>query len=156
MKLPNGDRADLGTKIEDYVLNPRHWRGRHKARVFESVLGITPANGDVLRRAILSAAENSNDAEAPRQQRPWRNLYSALSDRNTERKCDGSHCVDYPRQRRLSAVDNLLYTLNMAGEIKVLDVVALLQDVRAKHFESGRALLLRRGQIGTVCDELPG
>ena len=32
-------------------------------RVFESVLGITPANGDVLRRAILSAAENSNDAE---------------------------------------------------------------------------------------------
>jgi hypothetical protein len=22
MKLPNGDRADLGTKIEDYVLNP--------------------------------------------------------------------------------------------------------------------------------------
>jgi hypothetical protein len=22
MKLPNGDHADLGTKIEDYVLNP--------------------------------------------------------------------------------------------------------------------------------------
>ena len=30
------------------------------------------------------------------------------------------------------------------------DVVALLQDVRTKHFESGQALLLRRGQIGTV------
>ena len=63
MKLPNGDRADLGTKIEDYVLNPRHREGRHKARVFESVLGITLANGEVLRRAILSAAENSDDAE---------------------------------------------------------------------------------------------
>jgi len=44
MKLPNGARADLGTKIEDYVLNPRHWEGRHKARVFESVLGISLAN----------------------------------------------------------------------------------------------------------------
>jgi hypothetical protein len=63
MKLPNGDRADLGTKIEDYVLNPRHREGRHKARVFESVLGITLTNDDVLRQAILSAAENSDDAE---------------------------------------------------------------------------------------------
>ena len=64
MRLPNGDRADLGTKLEDYVLNPRHREGRHKARVFESSLGITLANGDVLRQAILSAAGNSDDAEA--------------------------------------------------------------------------------------------
>lgn len=64
MKLPNGDRADLGTKIEDYVLNPRHWEGRHKARVFESVLGITLANRDVLREAILSSAKDSDKAEA--------------------------------------------------------------------------------------------
>ena len=63
MKLPNGDHADLGTKIEDYVLNPRHWEGRHKARVFESVLGITLANLEVLRQAILAAAENSDEAE---------------------------------------------------------------------------------------------
>ena len=63
MKLSNGDRADLGTKIEEYVLNLRHREGRHKARVFESVLGITLANDDVLCQAILSAAENSNDAE---------------------------------------------------------------------------------------------
>ena len=63
MKLPNGDRADLGTKIEDYVLNPRHWEGCHKARVFESVLGITLANREVLRQVILSAAENSDDAQ---------------------------------------------------------------------------------------------
>ena len=38
----------------------------------------------------------------------------------------------------------------MMGEIKMHDVVALLQDVRTKHFEGGQALLLRRGQIGTV------
>ena len=63
MKLPNGDRADLGTKIEDYVLNPAHWEGRHKARVLESVLGITLINRAVLRDAILSAASSSDDAE---------------------------------------------------------------------------------------------
>lgn len=35
------------------------------------------------------------------------------------------------------------------------DVIALLQDVRTKQFESGRALLLRRGQIGTVVTNYP-
>ncbi len=30
------------------------------------------------------------------------------------------------------------------------DVVALLEDVPTTHFESGRSLTLRRGQIGTV------
>lgn len=63
MRLPNGDRADLGTKLEDYVLNSRHREGRHKARVFEAVLGITLANADVLRSAVLSAAEDSDEAE---------------------------------------------------------------------------------------------
>jgi hypothetical protein len=64
VKLPHGENADLGTKIEEYVLNPRHWEGRHKARVFESVLGITLTNQDVLRQAILAAAENSDEAES--------------------------------------------------------------------------------------------
>lgn len=43
----------------------------------------------------------------------------------------------------------------MTGEIKMHDVVALLQDVRTKHFESGQALLLRGGQIGTVVMTYP-
>ncbi len=30
------------------------------------------------------------------------------------------------------------------------DVVALLEDVPAKHFQTGQQLVLRRGQIGTV------
>ncbi len=63
MRLPNGDRADLGTKLEDYVQNPRHREGRHKARVFESILDITLVKSDVLRQAMLSAAKNSDDAE---------------------------------------------------------------------------------------------
>ena len=63
MKLPSGERADVGTKLEDYVLNPDHREGRHKARVFESVLGITLANRDVLRQAILTAAASSDQAD---------------------------------------------------------------------------------------------
>ena len=64
MRLPNGDRADLGTKLEDYVLNMLHREGRHKARVFESRLGITAANADVLRRALLEGAVTSDEVEA--------------------------------------------------------------------------------------------
>ncbi len=64
MKLPNGERADLGTKLEAYALNPLHQHGRHKARVFESALGITLANREVLRDAILAAAAVSDQAVA--------------------------------------------------------------------------------------------
>ena len=62
MRLPNAERADLGTKLEDYALNPLHRDGRHKARVFESVLGITLANRGELRDALLTAAANSQMA----------------------------------------------------------------------------------------------
>jgi len=64
MKLPNGDRADLGTKLEDYSLNPLHRHGQHKARVFESALGITLANKEILSRALFALAANSNDFAA--------------------------------------------------------------------------------------------
>ena len=64
MKLPNGNRANLGTKLEDYSLNPLHRHGQHKARVFESALGITLANKEVLSRGLLAAAKNSNEVAA--------------------------------------------------------------------------------------------
>ncbi len=38
----------------------------------------------------------------------------------------------------------------MPSDINIHDVVALLQDLSTKHFESGLPLVLRRGQIGTV------
>jgi hypothetical protein len=62
MKLPNGEQADLGAKLEDYSLNPLHRDGRHKARVFESVLGLTKANADLLRSAISLAVGTSENA----------------------------------------------------------------------------------------------
>src|SRR3989442_1858719 len=62
MKIPNGDRAELGTKVEDYSLNRFHRQGQHKARVFESVLGITLATVEVLRDAVQQSAATSEDA----------------------------------------------------------------------------------------------
>ena len=38
----------------------------------------------------------------------------------------------------------------MTVAIQMNDVVALLDDVPARHFTTGQPLLLRRGQIGTV------
>ncbi len=64
MKLPNGKRADLGTKLEDYSLNPLHRHGQHKARVFESALGTTLANKEILSQALLAFAANSNEFTA--------------------------------------------------------------------------------------------
>jgi hypothetical protein len=56
MKLPNGDQAIVDIrKLLDYCLNPQHPRGRNKARVFASI-GITGADAEELRDAILSAA----------------------------------------------------------------------------------------------------
>ncbi|GAX38109.1 DUF6883 domain-containing protein [Nodularia sp. NIES-3585] len=57
MKLPNGDQAEISTqKLIGYCLNPEHPSGKHKARVFASILGITLENADVLRELVQTAA----------------------------------------------------------------------------------------------------
>ncbi|MBI1725939.1 MAG: DUF4926 domain-containing protein [Candidatus Rokubacteria bacterium] len=38
----------------------------------------------------------------------------------------------------------------MKEDIHMHDLVALIEDVPATHFETGRPIVLRRGQIGTV------
>src|SRR5438132_14244701 len=54
MKLPNGDRAIVDiAKLSDYCLSPEHPRGRHKARVFASALGLTADHAEGLRDALL-------------------------------------------------------------------------------------------------------
>ena len=59
MKLPNGDRAVIDmVKLTDYCLSATHPRGRHKARVFASKLGVTSAEAGLLRDALLEAARN--------------------------------------------------------------------------------------------------
>jgi hypothetical protein len=60
-RLAHSDRAllDLG-KLENYCLNPAHPRGRHKARMFYTVLGIQPGHATWLRAAILNGLNESD------------------------------------------------------------------------------------------------
>jgi hypothetical protein len=60
MKLPGGEHATVDiAKLRDYCLNPAHPRGRHKARVFASALGVTAAEADFLREALIRAAREA-------------------------------------------------------------------------------------------------
>lgn len=55
MRLPKLDRAVVDEdKLSDYVLNPDHPEGRHKARVFQAALGIRARDAQWLARAILA------------------------------------------------------------------------------------------------------
>lgn len=64
MKIPNGEHAMVEErKLRDYCLSPVHPRGRHKARVFASVLGIRQQDSALLRDALLQAAQNVEVAE---------------------------------------------------------------------------------------------
>ena len=57
MKLPNADRAVVEiAKLRDYCLSPDHPRGRNKARVFASALGLTARHAEFLRTALSEAA----------------------------------------------------------------------------------------------------
>lgn len=57
MKLPNGDRAIIPLKkLTGYCLNPDHPKGKHKARLFKAVLGITIDHVDYLYALVQRAA----------------------------------------------------------------------------------------------------
>ncbi|SRR5260370_31487888 len=59
MKLPNGEHAVVDiAKLRDYCLNPDHFRGRHKARVFAAALGVNADHAEELQAALLEAARN--------------------------------------------------------------------------------------------------
>ena len=62
MKLPNGERArvEIKRKLIGYCLDRSHPTGRHKARVFESALGITRDNAEILADALRQAARGLN------------------------------------------------------------------------------------------------
>ncbi|HEX8737926.1 MAG TPA: hypothetical protein VF721_21520 [Pyrinomonadaceae bacterium] len=61
MILPNADRAFLDLrKLRDYSLNFESPKGRHKAGVFASALGITSENAEDLRDNLLKAVKENN------------------------------------------------------------------------------------------------
>lgn len=56
MKLPNGKQVVVDIrKLRDYCLDPASPKGRSKARVFDSALGLTRRDAEFLRRALLTA-----------------------------------------------------------------------------------------------------
>jgi len=64
MTLPEGEYAVVDiSKLRDYCLNPAHPRGRHKARVFASTLGLTPADAGFLQEHLLQAARQAEAME---------------------------------------------------------------------------------------------
>ena len=53
MKLPNAEKAFIDTeKLTGYCLNSLHERGKHKARLFSSLLGLTADDAEELKAAI--------------------------------------------------------------------------------------------------------
>jgi hypothetical protein len=57
MKLPNGEYAIVSlAKLRDYSLNLDHDTGKHKARVFFSVLGLKVIDAEWLREKLLQQA----------------------------------------------------------------------------------------------------
>ena len=58
MKLPNGDQAQLGDKLDRYILNPQHPKGKDKATLFKNRLGITLENKEILENILLDVAVN--------------------------------------------------------------------------------------------------
>jgi hypothetical protein len=57
VKLPNSERALIDPrKVINYSLDPMHDEGRHKAHLFESLLGINSQNADLLLGALKQVA----------------------------------------------------------------------------------------------------
>ncbi len=73
-RLPNLEKATIDIrKLRDYVLNPNHPEGRHKARVFLAALGLMATDADWLAAAIL---KNLPDSEAVLiENTPWGQIY---------------------------------------------------------------------------------
>jgi hypothetical protein len=58
--LPAARRAIIERrKLESYLLDPAHKDGRHKARVFRSVLGIGAGDWPYLQDAILAGVREA-------------------------------------------------------------------------------------------------
>ncbi|WP_055076622.1 DUF6883 domain-containing protein [Pseudanabaena sp. 'Roaring Creek'] len=54
MLIPNSENAIVDIrKLRDYCLNSKHDDGKHKARLFSSILGMTADNAGELRQMLL-------------------------------------------------------------------------------------------------------
>jgi hypothetical protein len=62
MYLPNAsmiDRNQILEKVEQYCLSTEHEYGKHKALLFQRLLGISQTNSEILLDAIFSASQTN-------------------------------------------------------------------------------------------------
>lgn len=58
MLIPNAENAVVDIrKLRDYCLNSEHSTGKHKARLFRSLLSMTAENADELREILLEVVK---------------------------------------------------------------------------------------------------
>jgi hypothetical protein len=63
MRVPYADHAQVDIrKLRDYTLNPDHPEGKHKARLFASILNFTAEDAEMLQELLLNAILE-NDAQ---------------------------------------------------------------------------------------------
>ncbi|MEG4808993.1 hypothetical protein QUA82_15250 [Microcoleus sp. F8-D3] len=82
MKLPNAEAAFIDIhKLRDYSLNIQHDRGKHKARLFLAILGLSVENAEELEFIVLEAIQ----------------IYDAIS--STQDEYGQRYLVDFPLTR---------------------------------------------------------
>lgn len=63
MLIPNAEYAIVDIrKLRDYTLNPQHRVGRHKARLFNMLFGITQQDAHALRDILLEVVRTHEAA----------------------------------------------------------------------------------------------
>ena len=62
-------------KLLHYCLNPDHPRGKHKARVFETTLGLTVRDAPVLQQALFDAVDRHREDMQPAEQDEYGHRY---------------------------------------------------------------------------------
>jgi Domain of unknown function (DUF4926) len=160
--LPNGERALIPMeKLTDFCLNPDHARGKDKARVFASVLGITRDRAHELADLVRQAARDGDITKEART--VWGQYYR----------------VDWAMPSRVDVVLRTIWEIAPGAEIprlvsvfirwerkagmgypKLLDVVALLQSLppATLHLIDERYDLstgLEVGAVGTIVEAYP-
>ncbi len=61
MKIPNAKCAVVDIrKLRDYCLNPQHDKGKHKARLFTSLLGMDSDDAEELRNTLLETVKTQD------------------------------------------------------------------------------------------------
>ncbi len=99
VKLPNAEDAVVEMrKLRDYCLSPEHPRGKHKARVFASALGLTAEDSEELRQALLSAAVSEEAVAAEKDEYGQRYMLDFEMSTEAGSKCRRAQRVDRPLQ----------------------------------------------------------